>query len=272
MSEHSGEPNRNWANQNFREYLLGRLSMDDTERLTTAVALIPGLVDDLEDAEEELIESYLDSRMPAGDRESFEAQYARGTDPECAAKFRLQQELRGPELARLLEPARPVIVPNRSARLWRIAAVAAAVVAIVLAVLYGVRVNRLAGELEALKSRPVPAPQRGPQPPEPQEQPAGLTPDGGLILPAASATAVLQTPKPPGALIWSPVPDYRTRYVMRVDSASGEERTSDPLTPKDNQVQFAPADAAALTLPWDVFVLSAPGKDQKVLGHYILRP
>jgi hypothetical protein len=202
---------------------------------------------------------------------AFEAQYLHGRDSESLAKLRLHQALRSPELKERLEPAR--VAPARRPFLlsWRVAAVAASLAALVFATLYGIESHRLAGLLAAANSKRIIVPGHAEQEP-PVEQPAGLTPSGGLVLPPSSGELTLRVGKPPSSLTWTSVPDYRDQYRIRIDASSGQEISSGPLTPKDNAVEYAPADPAALTLPWDVFVLAPAGKAERVLAHYILKP
>lgn len=278
MSTQSGDERteRDWATAHFREYLLGRLNLDDAERLTTSVALLPGLIDDLEYAEEELIEAYLDARLAGDDRLHFEREYVRRNDQENWAKLRLHQALRSPELRRELAPLpvpeRPALVRMPPVRVLGWVAVAASLAAIVLGTLYLQQSWQLAEALAALKLHQGPL-QPGPRvprsvPPTNLEQPAGLEPDGGLILPAPVAgTATVRVSGQPTRLTWSHVSDYRKRYRFRVYAANGEEITSPLVTPRDNAIAFSPGQ---LPLPWDVFISAANEGGAKVLAHYVL--
>ncbi len=275
---------KQWAEAHFREYLLGLLTPDEDERLTTAVALTPGLVDDLEEAEEDLIETYLDGGLAGDDRQRFEAQYIQGPDLENRAKLRLHRELRSPQHRRelKLEPDRPARAPRAGIWAWRLLAVAASAMAIVFGVLLAQQSRQLATALAALRNRPAPAPLRGPEAPRkeqaksnpndrrtPEEQPAGSNPSEGILLPQASGTATVQIAVPPVRLIWA-VPDYRHQYRFRIYTSSGRELTSPALTPRDNAVEYSPDNPRELILPWDVFVLGPAGTDERVLVHYIL--
>jgi len=275
MDEHSQDEVKevDWAKAHFREYLLGRLSLDETERVATAVALIPGLVDEMEDTEEDLIEAYLEQSLPGAERAEFEAQYVHGADPESRAKFRLHEELRSPELKRIMEPAGPIpISAPRPNSAWRLMAVAASVVALFFLLLYVQRSRELSTVVTALKSRPNASEETKSSPQRsrgPVEQTAGSNPSEGLSLPPVSTTTTIPMASPPSRLIWS-VPDYRSQYRIRVYTANAQERTSPPLTPKDNAVEYSPGSPQTLMLPWDVFVLGPLGKDEKVLAHYVL--
>jgi hypothetical protein len=268
---------REWAVSHLPEYLLGRLDIDQTERLGTAVALLPGLLEDVEEAEEELIEQYLDDHLSSEDRVHFERQYVNGDDLENQDKLRLHQALRSSELRRELEPAPPLPVRLTRPRMLTLVAAAACLVAVVFAALYHHESRRLGEALAALKRRPAPV-QRGPQGPPGGlpgggdfEQPAGIEPDGGLVLPAAlSGSTTVRVAGQPARLIWPGVPDYRKQYRIRIDAASGEEKTSALLTPRDNAIAFSPGQTEKMPLPWDVFVLTANDAGAKILAHYLL--
>jgi hypothetical protein len=272
MSEQSDSQvaERDWARTRFREYLLGRLDMEESERLTTAVALLPGLVDDLEEAEEELIETYLNNRLRGDDQIQFERQYVHGNDEDNKGKLRLQQALRSPELKSHLKLPDPVPVRVRRGIVLGLAALAASVAAIVLAVLYQQQSQQLATALAKLKSQEAPI--RQPRTPQPApEERAGLPPIDGVRLPAGAAgTIIINVASQPRNLIWTPVPDYRSQYRIRVYASSGEERTSPLLTPKDNAVEYSLDNPSTLVLPLDVFVLGPSGTGEKALAHYVL--
>ncbi len=289
---------REWAAARFRPYLLGQLELDDAERVATAVALIPGFVDQLDQFEEDLIEAYLDRRLGQVEKTAFQAEYERGSDAEKLAKLRLHEALRSSELKQLIQPEAAAPEPalsepaepewnapkSRDGRRpfwsWQTAAPA-------LACSSGDPAGRcvpkpIAKKLERRfdEISPKQAPASVTEPPAAVEQPAGVTSTGGLVLPPASGT--VQTEKPPSSVIYSPVPDYRQQYEIRIYAASGQVESSGALVPKDNAVEYSPANAPALALPWDVFVIELPGieppgngppgNQAKVLAHYVLKP
>jgi hypothetical protein len=290
-----------WAAARFRPYLLGQLELDDAQRVATAVALIPGFIDQLDQFEEDLIEAYLDLRLGPVEKTAFETEYERGADAEKLAKLRLHEALRSPELRQLIrsaqpepeQPERPQTeavpserdalksrIPRRPFWSWQTAALGAAcAAAIMLAALYQNQSQKLNDALTKLNPKQAP-PASIAEPPAAVEQPAGVTSTGGLVLPPASGT--VQTEKPPSSVIYSPVPDYRQQYEIRIYAASGQVASSGALVPKDNAVEYSPANAQALALPWDVFVIEPPGNgppgngppgnQAKMLAHYVLKP
>jgi hypothetical protein len=105
----------------------------------------------------------------------------------------------------------------------------------------------------------------------PIEQQAGISAQGGLNLAAGDSGKILRVPSAPDRLIWSPVPDYRAQYRVRVDSSSGgQEQSSSLLTPKDNSIEYAPDRSAPLPLPWDVSILTPEGAHEKIVARYTL--
>ena len=262
----SSASERHWARSHFRLYLLRRLDEAGEERLHAALPLVPGLVDDLRDAEERLIQGWLDGELDPHDGADFERYYVNGTESN-RIKLKLHRSLRLPEARLAGEPTRtsaaPLPVRRPIARAWVAATVAATILMCVFGWLWfrTTRQNsRLRDELARLQSpRTMPV-----------EQPAGASPDGGLLLPASGSEIRLTVSTAPSRLIWSPVPDYRSQYRIRVRSSGGRESTSPPLTPRENAVEYALDHASQLPLPWDVSVLGPGGPGGKVLAHYTL--
>ncbi|HLJ51204.1 MAG TPA: hypothetical protein VKU01_34585 [Bryobacteraceae bacterium] len=259
---------RRWAEARFRRFFLGQLDLDEAERVAVAAALIPGLSLDMGAAEEELIEQYLDHRLPPDENTAFEAQYLNGWDPDNRAKLRMRQAVRSPQVQQVLHPAkiRPSPLRRQPILGWRTVALAASIVAVIFATLYVVDSHRFDSLLAMFRGRGASGPQKSNL-----EQPAGLTASGGLILPAASGGLNLRLGKAPQSLAWI-VPDYQRQYRLRIDAASGQEIVSEPLTPKDNAIEYSPPNVSALALPWDIFVLGPVGAGQKILAHYTLNP
>jgi hypothetical protein len=257
---------RDWAKPRFREYLLGSFSQDETYRMASALALISGLMDELEDVETQLIENYLDGKLPEPELRQFETQYVHTREEHQLGKLKLREALRSPEVARVLEPPKPVLIPRTSPGL-RLATAAAVVAAFLFGSLYYIKSRELDSLIADLNRRP--RIQRPDNPPP--EQPAGNTIDGLILSPGASGTTTVTVSNPPARLMWTPVPDYRASYRIRIYAATGEEQTSPSLTPKDNTIDYAPDHASALTLPWDVFILTPNAGGERALAHYVIR-
>ena len=245
---------RAWASARFYEYLLGKLDAGGSERMAEAVAVVPGLIDELDAEEERLIDHFLDDRLSPADRELFEAKYVHGDDEDHLAAFRLRQALRSPEMKQLLEPRKPVLVRPSA---WAPLAIAASADAAVFAALYVHQSRQLDTAIAALKSF-----QR-----QPTEQPAGQTPGEAVTL---AGTSAIHVQNPPTALRWN-VPDYRVQYRMRIYAAGGDPVTSLLRTPRDNAISFAPDRPETRPLPWQIFILPAAGEN--VIAHFaIVRP
>jgi len=262
---------RQWAKEHFRSYLLGQLNEDDTERLTMAVAIYSGLVDDLEDVESELIDAYLDRRLVADEYESFERQYVHTDVMDNRAKFQVQRALRSKEVERTIRAAAPVPMSSlrRPLALSLLAASAALILAGVLGGLYYTKSRALDQALAELKVKQV---RPGPEIETPPEQPAGSSTPEGLILSAKiSGVGSAVVTAPPEHLIWTPVPDYRDLYRFRIYSAGGQEITSPLLNPQNNTITYAVQNSSSLTLPWDVFVLNGATVAEHALAHYVIR-
>jgi len=262
---------REWVKPRFRDYVLGRLSDDDTERLTGAVAIYAGLIDQLDDAEGELIDAYLDHQLSSEEQDHFERQYVHTRDLDNRAKLELQRALRSQDAhraeARQPSPGRTLFALPRPVTIG--AAVAAAVLIAVFAGLYYAKSRQLAVALAELKSKQtVPVPRND----IPPERPAGSsTPDGLILSARISGTGTVAVAAPPSRLIWAPVPDYRERYRFRIYSAGGAVANSAALAPKNDAIAYDIENPAALTLPWDVFVLNASGGSERALAHYVIR-
>lgn len=69
---------RQWAQARFHDYLLHRLGEEDGERMIDAVVQIPGVADELDSAEEGLIQLWLDRRISPDDLEAFQRYYVNG--------------------------------------------------------------------------------------------------------------------------------------------------------------------------------------------------
>jgi len=282
---------REWALPRFRDHLLGRLADADDERLTTAVVLVEGLGHDLDDAEQVLIDEYLDGRLRADEVERFRQLYERG-DEDNRAKLMLQRALRSPDFATQPRPA------ERRVDMWRsrnsllvLATAASLMIATTLAIFY-VRQNReltdTLATVRSLRQTKTPPgrvePSRGPieakdggtkVPPKtngkqpPVEQLAGESGDGATILQAgAPSGSTFFVSAPPRRLMWTPVPDYQSQYRIRVRPAAGDEETSEPLDSKNTAVEFQLMNPDSLVLPWEVIVLS--GDDKDVLARYTI--
>jgi hypothetical protein len=266
---------RQWTQARFHDYLLHRLGEEDEERVIDAIVQIPGLADELEAVEERLIQSWLDRRIAPDDLAEFQRYYVDGTETN-RAKLAVFQALRTSESQRKAESPRPVRAPIpfpvRAPAGWAAGVVAAVLLAGVLGVLLYREAGRnaqLRTDLAKLKTKSGPELQ-GPQS-TPIEQQAGISPQGGLILAAGDSGKALKVPSTPGRLIWSPVPDYRTQYRIRVSSMSGgQEQASSLLAPNDNSVEYALDGSSPLPLPWDVSVLAPDGAHEKIVARYTL--
>lgn len=251
---------REWAKVRFTEYLLGRLDPEDTERFTMAVAVYSGLIDDLEDAEAELIRRYLDNGLSGEERSRFEAQYVHTGNLDRRAKLGVERALRSSQAGQAVRA-----MPRERPRLRLVSSVAAA--ALIAAVVFGVLYYLKSRELVEVLTR-LHAPQTPLTPPNetPREQPAGSSSPEGLLLSARIAgTGIVTASDPPPRLTWTPVPDYRARYRFRI-YAGGREISSEPLAPKNNAIEYAVPNPPAL--PWDIFVL---GENGRTFAHYIVR-
>ncbi|MGA2601276.1 MAG: hypothetical protein ABSH09_30295 [Bryobacteraceae bacterium] len=255
---------KEWAKAHFRDFLLHRLDLSGEDRVMEAIALIPGLAYDLDEAEGNLIEEWIDGHMPAYEIEIFERHYVNGT-VDNLAKVRVYQALRSPELKKLGEEAEPKVVPiRRPFPRSSILIAAAAAVLVLFSVLQYTQYLQIASlkiELAKLRNQPGPAN---------VEQQAGMTPDGGLPLDAGDSGKTLSVPTTPVRLSWSLVPDYRGQYRIRVGAAGGREQTSPLLTPANNSVAYTLNDPAALALPWQVTILAVKGAEERVLARYTI--
>jgi len=271
-----------WAKARFHDYLLHRLDEDAEDRVIAAVATVSGLAYDLADAEESLIRAWLDRQLPAEDREDFLRCYVNGPEAN-RAKVKVHQALRTAKFERSSQPPEPVRAPipfpRRGPARWMAGAVAASLLACLLAALLYREAGQnaqLRTDLAVSRSQSTPRPQtpgpRTPRSPQtPVEQPAGMSPEAGLTLAAGDSGKTFAVAAAPGRLIWSPVPDYRSQYRIRVSSpASGREQTSSRLTPQDNSIEYALDAASPLPLPWDVTILGPDGAHERALAHYTL--
>jgi hypothetical protein len=266
---------RQWAQTRFRNYLLHRLTEEDEERILDAVVRLPGLADELEDAEERLIELWLDGRMAPDDHEEFQRYYVNGTETN-RARLAVFQALRTAQSQRRDESPRrvkaPIPFPGRAQAGWAAGVVAAVLLACVLGMLLYREAGqnaRLRTDLAKLRSNPLSGQQR--QQTLPTEQQAGMSSQGGLNLAPGDSGKLLRIPSLPSRLIWNPVPDYRAQYRIRVSSSSGgQEQVSPLLTPRDNSVEYAPDQSSPMPLPWDIAVLTPDGGHEKVVARYTL--
>jgi hypothetical protein len=257
--------------------------------LTMAVALLPGLADDLDDVEEELIEEYLDKKLSARDLAGFQSQYVEG-DQENRGKLAVQEMLRRPEAIPDFEVQPETAIaasspPLRSAspRLAWTLAVAASIAAVAFGSLFfnqSRQLNKALADLRtqhekknALEPEPHDARKEGPVitpkgPAAPQEQAAGFPSGDGLTLRAgASPGKTVAVATAPRRLIWAPVPDDHAEYRIEVRSANGATESSLLIDPRDGAIAYQIVDPAALELPWQVLITGSPD-NSKILGSY----
>jgi hypothetical protein len=246
---------RTWARPRFREYLLGHLDETESERMEEAVAVISGLIDELQLGEERLIDEYLDGKLDGVDREYFKTQYLDGADQDNHAAFRLREAMRSPEMKKLIEPVRPF---RARPSVWAPVAIAASAAAVAFGTLYLHQSHELEKAVATLKSL-----EGGTR--QPVEQPAGQSPQEAVTLSGAETVHVAN---PPATLIWTTVPDYRVQYRMRLYFTGSDVITSPLLTPRDNAITFSPEHSETHTLPWHVFILPAVG--DTVIAHFVL--
>jgi hypothetical protein len=274
----SPEAARQWAQARFHDYLLHRLSEDEEERVIGALVQIPGLAQGLTDAEERLIQSWIAQQLPAEDREAFQRYYVEGSEAN-RSKVSVYRALHAGRADRRLRPSAqaPIPFPSRVPARWIAGAAAASLLAGCLAVFLYMEArenSRLRSDLARLSRQPPTGPSGprgssgGQQPPE---QPAGLNPQGGLTLDPSDSGRRLAIAAIPDRLIWSPVPDYRAQYRIRVtSSATGLEQTSALLTPQDNAIDYQPERSGAMPLPWEVSILRPAGANHTVVARYTL--
>jgi hypothetical protein len=274
---------RQWAKAHFHDYLLHRLGPEEEDRVIAALATIPGLADDLEAAEEGLIETWLERRLAAGDLREFERWYVNGSEA-ARAKLEVHRALRSAQLRREFRPVRPapIRMPSRPHRpvAWAAAIAASLLAGVSTLFLYQqVRQNsRMESELAELRTQPnaafgralVPEPQERRNPGRQAAQQASPVLREGFMLAANESGTAYTVAAAPGRLIWSPAPDDRSPYLIRVRSANGHEQTSPPLTPRDGAVEYPLARNVRLPLPWTVLILRAGGDREEVLAQYTL--
>jgi len=242
-----------WARDHFHPYLLLRLNEDDDERMHDALARAPSLADELEDAEEALMDEWIDCRMNDADRADFERIYVSGAEFN-RAKLVTRKMLRLPAAA--VQPA-----PRSEWRVRPLVWVAAC--ALVMAGVFSLLWYRHTQN----RAQVVQAP---PSVHRVEERPAGETAGDAFRLPAGTSDQTLTVAAAPRGLVWGPVPDYRIRYRLHIQSKDGE-RLSPWLDSHANDISFEIPETQRLTLPWRVSVLSERG-GQPLVSFTLTRP
>lgn len=223
----------------LRRYLLGDLPAAERERLEARYFADPGLLDQLQEAEQALLEDALDGRLAPAEREPMQRHYL--ANPAHAARLAVSRELRLRAVRAASAPARATVRAARAPRTARARRALAAVAAAALLAVTGLAVVRLRGEIFA---PPVPAPAS--VPPSASASASAQAPAG------ASTTA----PAPPV----TPVPDARSvvalavpALALRADGALPTVRR--PAQPADVELALE-LEAAAPAGPFAVTVRS----------------